>query len=29
MDAIKAVSKDRNLKKSDVYNEYLNNKGRW
>ncbi|MGE5456104.1 MAG: 16S rRNA (cytidine(1402)-2'-O)-methyltransferase [Ignavibacteriales bacterium] len=28
MDAIKAVSKDRNLKKSDVYNEYLNNKGR-
>ena len=28
MDAIKAVSKDRNLKKSDVYNEYLKNKGR-
>lgn len=28
MDAIKAVSKDRSLKKSDVYNEYLNNKGR-
>ncbi len=28
MDAIKAVSKDRNLKKSDVYNEYLKYKGR-
>ncbi|MDD2434626.1 MAG: 16S rRNA (cytidine(1402)-2'-O)-methyltransferase [Bacilli bacterium] len=28
MDAIKAVSKDRHLKKSDVYNEYLKYKGR-
>ena len=28
MDAIKTVAKERNLKKSDVYNEYMKNQGK-